>query len=186
MANKDFRDADEIQSKGGHHMDYMEVNADGTPLTTPDTWHSMPYRSKSDNDFKAPKKAVNDEGGAVIKNSDDNEDSTLTVTSLQDSAKLEKFIKYESRGKYYAIFMDCGPTADGARKERFIPIVEFERSYKASAPGRTPDIKMLQIATPDDITPASLPDWAIGKAADFKCEATCYDAICDSTKTVAP
>lgn len=184
--NPDLRNAGEVNSRGGTFMAYKEVNFDGTDLTIPDVWHSMPYRSKSDAEAKEPLKPVNDESGTVFKREKDNFDFTLTITSLQDSAAVENALFYIFPGKCWAIFQDCGDDSSGKRKERFYGTTEIERSYKSSAPGRTVDIKICINAVPEEVTPATLPDWAYGKPSDFKIPAGEYHAVKASEKTVTP
>lgn len=182
MANPNLNNAAEIQSKGGKRIAYMEVTATGQALTVPDTWHDMPFRSKSDMEFKEPLKAVNDESGDVAAYESDNFESTLQLTSLQDSAAVETFILETVSGKYFAIFMDCGVDSPGKRKERFIPCARIERSYKSSAPGRTPEIKILIQQVTSQAVPTALPTWAVGDAEVFTVAAGGYYKVIASAE----
>lgn len=177
MTNPDFRITDAIHSKGGKFQSYKEVKSDGSDLTTPDTWHDLPYRSKTTTDLKRARKVINGEDGEVITTELDAIDPSVTFTSLEDTVALRIFITKTSVDKYYAVMRDEGEDTTGKRAEVIYPLVQFDNSYKVDAPGRTPEIKFIPYRVDKDITQATLPTWAKSDETDLKVSAGDYYAI---------
>lgn len=181
MAELTF-DKTAIVNKGGQKWAYMRVDEDGASLSQPDSWHDGVYREKSDIEFKQTEKGIFDESGAQVATEKDNMEVSLSITSLQDDAALINFLKDEVEDTYFAIFMERGEIGDNKKQEVFFPITKIERSYKSSAPGRRPEIKIIPLENATAVSPASgVPTWAEGTSGSFSVGAGEYFKVVEST-----
>lgn len=106
----------EIAVGGGNLAYLMEVNADGSALGSPDTWHTMPHilESTVPIDTDAQKDIVMEDGGRVVLR------STRKVGAQFVFAQVSKAvldIKEETRGKYYKLYYQDAPMSNNDVRE---------------------------------------------------------------------
>jgi hypothetical protein len=174
------RDSSAIQSKGGDKLAYKRVMSDGSDKNPADLWHDFPFQAKLKHEFKQPEKPVTDRSGNQVATELDDFTIVLTLTSLQDDAKLEKFLKDEVQNDYFAIFSNNGKVESGMTKERFYAITKIERSYSSEEPGRRPEVKIFPQKNENEVTPQSVPSWAKGGANDFAVSAEKYYSVVET------
>jgi len=174
MAQKDLvKDMSAIRKKGALNWAYKRVNADGTDLETPDTWHDGVFRKEHDYNFDTPfdEEALEDNSQATPEYGITKFD--VTLKSAQDDADLEMFLITETEPNFFAIIMERGPNSLAKDKVSFIPICKIAKSYQSKSGDRKPDIKIKGIVNASAITPSSVPTWA-GTAAQYAVPAKQY------------
>jgi hypothetical protein len=174
------RDSSAIQSKGGDKLAYKRVLADGSDKNPADSWHDFPFQAKLKHEFKQPEKPVTDRSGNQVATELDDFTIELALTSLQDDAKLEEFLKDEVQNDYFAIFSNNGKGETGKTKERFYAITKIERSYSSEEPGRRPEVKIFPQKNENAVTPQTVPSWAKGAANDFAVSAEKYYSVVET------
>lgn len=165
-----------IRKKGALNWAYKRVNADGTDLTSADTWHDGVYRKSSEIGFDQALETDELEDGSETDGEDGPFKGDLQITSAQDDANTMKFLKDEVQGKYFAVIMHRGKGKDNKELEIFIPIVRIARSYSSVSGTRKPVIKMKYLYNDAAVTPATVPTWAKALPAAFVCAAGGYFA----------
>lgn len=162
MANS----AQAIQSKGGDKIAYQRCTVAGADITPSDSWHDFPFQAKLKHSFTQPEKGITDRSGSQVATEIDDFTSDVIVTSLQDDAALEKFLKDDVPGLYFRIFSNNGKGASGKTKERAYAITKMERTYSSEEPGRRPEIKIIPIQNKTAVTFTGVPTWAKCAASD--------------------
>jgi hypothetical protein len=175
-----IRDTSAIQNKGGDKLAYKRVLRDGSDKNPADSWHDFPFQAKLKHEFKQPEKPVADRSGNQVATELDDFTIELNVTSLQDDANLEKFLKDEVQSDYFAIFSNNGKGESGKTKERFYAVTRIESSYSSEEPGRRPEMKILPQKNENTVTPASVPAWAKGAAGNFAVDAEKYYSVVET------
>lgn len=147
-------DPSAYQEEGSRWWALIEVNKNGAPLTTPDTWALGTGRLSSVFTDKNPKSQINAEDKKKWASTDGEQEIMLELTVGQTDTATETFYRKTSKGKFYAILQLAGKshydntTNRNFQKVRFFPIVEFERSYVENKPGGSFVVKILPQANP--------------------------------------
>ena len=89
-------------------------------------------------------------------------------------------MKDEVQNDYFAIFSNNGKGESGNTKERFYAITKIERSYSSEEPGRRPEVKIFPQKNENEVTPQTVPSWAVGTAGDFAVEAEKYYSVVET------
>jgi len=166
-----------ITKDGGQKWAYKRVQEDGSDLSQADTWHDGVYREKSTFEWGRGSTPIIDESGQQVATDLEEVKTSWSITSLQDDAATETFLKDETQGTYFAIFMNAGEDSDSKIKERFIAIATIDSSYKSDSPGRRPEIKIIPQCNATAITPASVPTWAKAAASAYIVAAEKYYTV---------
>lgn len=149
MPTKINFDASAYQEEGSRFWAIIEVNKNGAPLTSPDTWALGTGRLATTFTDTNPKTTINAEDKKKWATTDGEQDINLEITLGQTDADTEEFYRNTVVGKYYALLWLCGishydnTTNRNFQKVRFFPIVEFERSYVETKPGGSVVVKAL-------------------------------------------
>ena len=156
-----------INSFGGSYWAYKRINADGSDITgTADTWHTGTYREKTVYTYQIPQKDIYDESGALVTTEQDNTKSEIKLSSLAADANTLSFLKNETQGAYFAIYMQYNsPKKDTYRADLFAPVCQIETGFTVTSPGKKVDItiKPLENSSAVALNPAStaLSAWSV-------------------------
>lgn len=126
-----------IRKLGSGYAWYQEVNADGTALTSPDTWHLFPIISSSKLTDKTAREGVYEEDGFRYM-IDGNRDAEISGESLQSDDDFLTFLTDTTRGKYYAFVKELNRVLVGGDYQYVVCAAgTFDPSIDVSFPGRT-------------------------------------------------
>jgi hypothetical protein len=143
MATNLTRSITGINNFGGAYWSYKRVKSDGTDLASPDTWHTGTYREKTTYTYQVPQKDIFDESGAFITTEQDNVKVEIKLGSLDASSNTLTFLKDETQGSYFAIYMQYNsPTKDTVKADLFAPICQIETGFNVTSPGKKVDISI--------------------------------------------
>jgi hypothetical protein len=136
-----------------------------------DGWHLGFGRMKSDFEFGQEESPVYDEGKRQFASKKEDFKASLVFTSLQDDAFTEQFLTRDANKYRWAIFQHAGISRDGFQKYRYIGIVKLPGYYKASAPGREPELKgiIMNNKSAISVSTADLP--VIGLSGNYNISA---------------
>jgi hypothetical protein len=122
MAISISKDVGEIAVGGGNIMYVKEVKSDGTDLASPDTWHVWANLISSKfTDTDERKDIVHEDASRVTLR------STRKVGIEGTTSQVSKAIiatKEEMRGKFYAVYYQDAPLANGKVREYYLGICQ--------------------------------------------------------------
>ncbi|MEO5777804.1 MAG: hypothetical protein ABIQ27_12940 [Flavobacterium sp.] len=158
----------DILKNGADEFAYKRVGPTGADLGDgADTWHDGVLRVGSTREFTQPVEMVYGESGNLLTTEDGNFAAKIMLTSAQSGAHVEKFIKDEIVGKYFAVFIKVGKGLNQTTEEIFAPLIKFERTLSIVAPGRRPVLTMHVLYNFISVTPATVPSWAAAAANTY-------------------
>jgi hypothetical protein len=156
-----------ILKNGGHTFSYKRVTSVGADLGTPDTWHEGVYRLDSNPGFEQPINIITSESGAPLTTEEEDFKMEIMIKSAQLDKALIDFIKDETLSNWYALAFDAGLGQDRKKLHLFAPLAKFERTLKWQGKERKPELKVHILTNPVAVTPASIPTWMVGSAANY-------------------
>lgn len=135
MAITMVKDSGEVQIGGGNILYLMEVTSAGAALGSPDTWHVAANLIDSKHVDKDSTKVTTFEDGSQVENRA-NRDVHIEGTFGQNSLTVHLF-KSETKGKFYKVYYQDAPLANGKIKEYLYGIGQVFMDEELERKGET-------------------------------------------------
>ena len=131
-----------ISPLGGGQIWFCQVNQDGTPLSSPDTFHQFPILKDSELDDEAPFTEYPAEDGSVYVATAQRK-VTLNLTTYQRDTGTLTFAPTDTAGNYYAVLKQVSSTLiNGVYQYLFAPLCQIEQSVKYKTLGNEIGVKV--------------------------------------------
>lgn len=174
-----------IEKWSGGVLMVKEVNADGSDLSSPDSFSELSYVKSAKYQSSQAKEKVQDETGNTVATLFNEREAMITGNFLQSDKDLQDFLESTVADKYYAVYAYRG-IVNGNYQELYCPICQFTPMYEDEPGTRQPafEIEVLKNEAAITIDYADLPSGHHGATStDVVIAAGAYRQVVETAVT---
>jgi len=146
------RDKSAIKKFGGGKIYVMEVNEDGTPLASPDTFTDIGYVQESTLADNTDKEEERDESNAVVATSDTNRSVIFSGLLMQSDIETLDFLRRGCRSKFYTVYYLSAVAIQGEQQDVAFGICEVTPKMELASGTRRPPFEITVLKNEAEIT----------------------------------
>ena len=152
MATTIARDKSAIKKYGGGKIYVMEVEEDGTPLGTPDTFTDIGYVQESTISDETEKEEERDESNAVVSTSDTNRTILFSGLLMQSDDETLNFLRRGCRDKFYQVYYLSAESIQSEQQDVAFGICQITPKMELVSGTRRPPFEITVLVNEAEIT----------------------------------